>query len=229
MRNIEEKRQLFGYNLLLWRQKNNPDSIFPWRNTDDPYEILVTECLLKKTNRTQVANIWAQFVEHFPDVYSLKKSDKRSLKKIIKPLGMMNIRADMLKNLAQKIIENYNGEIPETKEELLKLPGVGSYVANAVLSFAFNKDVSMIDTNIMRVLHRVFSLNSEMARARSDKKIWEFAENLPPTGTGRNFNLAILDFAGMVCKSKNPKCKECIMNKMCDYNLGSRNDTYPRG
>jgi A/G-specific adenine glycosylase len=226
---METKRRQFGENLLLWRQENNPDSIFPWRNTEDPYEILVTECLLKKTTRTQVANMWPQFVEKFPDVYSLKKSDIRTLKKIIKPLGMVNIRTLMLKKLAQIIVENYNGKIPEKKEELMKLPGVGGYVANAVLCFAFNKDVSMIDTNVMRVLHRVFSLNSTKARPRTDKKLWEFVEKLPPSGTGRNFNLAILDFAGMVCKSKNPKCEACVMRNICDYYLGPRKDSIAKG
>jgi len=226
---IERKRQEFGKNLLKWRQKNNPDSIFPWRNTEDPYEILVTECLLKKTTRTQVAKMWPEFVEKFPDVYSLKNADVRVLKKIIKPLGMVNIRSAMLKKLAEKIIKNYNGKIPDEKEELLQLPGVGGYVANAVLCFAFKKDVSMIDTNIMRVLHRVFSLNSDKARPRMDKKLWEFVENLPPKGSGRDFNLAILDFAGEVCRPANPKCEKCIMNKMCDYYLGSRKDSYAKG
>lgn len=227
--NLRKKRQKFARLMLKWRKNNNPDSIFPWRNTEDPYEILVSECLLKKTTRTQVANMWPKFIKKFHDVYSLEKADLKEIKKLIKPLGMVNIRVPLLKKLAKTVIKNHGGNIPDTKDELLDLPGVGDYVANAVLCFAFRKDVSMIDTNIMRVLHRVFSLNSNKSRPRMDKKLWEFVETLPAKGTGRNFNLALLDFAGAVCRPTNPKCETCVMNKICDYYLGDRKDNYAKG
>jgi len=87
------------------------------------------------------------------------------------------------------------------------------------MCFAFKKDVSMVDTNILRVLQRVFSLKADSARPRTDKKIWEFAESLPLKGAGRDFNYAVLDFAATVCKTAKPECSSCVMNKICDYYL----------
>ena len=121
---------------------------------------------------------------------------------------------------AKEILTNHNGKVPNSKNDLLSLPGVGPYSANAVLCFAFNHDVSMVDTNILRVLQRVFSLKSNSPRPRQDKKIWEFAESLPPKGSGKEFNYGILDFAAKVCTSRNPKCNTCVLNGMCDYYKG---------
>ena len=114
-------------------------------------------------------------------------------------------------------MKRFNGKVPDNKKDLLSLPGVGPYTANAVLCFAFGHDVSMLDVNIIRVLKRVFSPDVKKSRERTDKSFWDFAESLPPKGKGKEFNYAILDFAGEVCTAKNPKCKSCPMKKICDF------------
>ena len=211
------KQNQFSKILLKWRKENNFDSLYPWRNSKSKYKILLSEVLLKKTTRMQVASEWESITKNFRNFNDLKKTEMRKLKKVLRPLGLENTRSKHLKKLSKKILGDFNGRVPETKEELLSLPGVGPYTANAVLCFAFQHDVSMLDVNITRVLKRVFSLGSKKSRDRTDKQMWEFAENLPPKGKGKEFNYAILDFAGEVCTVKNPKCDTCPMRKICDY------------
>ena len=202
---------------MKWRQKNNFDEMYPWRNSPSKYEILLSEVLLKKTTRKQVASEWKNILGSYKNFDDLKKADLRSLKKVLKPLGLVHTRSKNLKDLSKKILSDFDGKVPGTKKELMSLPGVGPYTANAVLCFAFQKDISMVDTNILRVLQRIFSLKTNSARPHLDKKIWEFAESLPPKGRGKDFNYGILDFAAQVCTAKNPKCRTCAMNKICDY------------
>jgi len=216
------KQRIFIKKILAWRKTSNFDYQYPWRSTKSTYKILISEILLKKTTREQVVKQWNIIIKNFPDFKDIINADLRKLKKILKPLGLENTRAKNLKLLSSEIVHNYNGKVPKTKEELLKLPGVGPYTANAVMCFAFKKDVSMVDTNILRVLQRVFSLKADGARPRTDKKIWEFAESLPLKGTGRDFNYAVLDFAATVCKATKPECSSCVMNKICDYYLNSK-------
>ncbi len=211
------KQNKFSEILLKWREKNNFDSLYPWRNSKSRYKILLSEVLLKKTTRKQVAKEWGNIVSNYNNFENIQKSELKKVKKILRPLGLENTRSKHLKDLSKKILTDFNGEVPGTKRELLSLPGVGPYTANAVLCFAFGHDVSMLDVNILRVLKRVFSLDTENSRDRTDKQLWEFAESLPPKGKGKAFNYAILDFAGEVCTARNPKCDKCPMSKICDY------------
>ena len=218
MKGIDKKKQThFSKILLSWRKSNNFDSLYPWRNSKSKYKILLSEVLLKKTTRKQVASEWESITKKFRNFNDLKKTEMRKLKKVLRPLGLEHTRSKNLKELSAKIIDEFHGRVPKTKEDLLSLPGVGPYTANAVLCFAFQHDVSMLDVNITRVLKRVFSLGSKKSRDRTDKQMWEFAENLPPKGKGKEFNYAILDFAGEVCTVRNPKCDTCPMRKICDY------------
>ena len=218
MKGYNRKKQTrFSKILLSWRKDSNFDSMYPWRNTKSRYKILLSEVLLKKTTRKQVSKEWRNIISLCKNFEELKKIDLRKLKKVLRPLGLEHTRSKNLKDLSAKIIDEFNGRVPKTKEELLSLPGVGPYTTNAVLCFAFQHDVSMLDVNITRVLKRVFSLSSKKSRDRTDKQMWEFAENLPPKGKGKEFNYAILDFAGDVCTARNPKCDTCPMRKICDY------------
>lgn len=213
----KKKEVLFSEILLKWRRDNNFDSAYPWRNVRNRYKILLSEVLLKKTTRVQVANEWKNIVSLCGNFDDMRKANLRKLKRVLKPLGLENTRSRDLKRLSEKIIFDFNGRVPKTKKELLSLPGVGPYTANAVLCFAFDHDVSMLDVNILRVFKRVFSLEKNRTRDRTDKHLWEFAEAIPPKGKGKEFNYAILDFAGEVCTARNPKCSSCPMRKICDY------------
>lgn len=212
-----KKKKQFSKILLDWRKSNNFDSPYPWRNSKSKYQIILSEVLLKKTTRMQVAREWKNIIAHYKNFEDLKKSDLRKLKKVLRPLGLEHTRSKSLKDLSEKILSDFNGKVPGTKKDLLSLPGVGPYTANAVLCFAFHHDVSMLDVNIIRVLKRFFSFDVKKSRERTDKSFWSFAESLPPEGKGKEFNYAILDFAAEVCTANNPKCDSCPMKKICDF------------
>ncbi|HDD44289.1 MAG TPA: A/G-specific adenine glycosylase [Candidatus Desulfofervidus auxilii] len=215
MSKIFEKKNQFVKLLLNWWTSNKRE--FPWRSTKDPYSILIAEMLLRKTTAKQVEKIYTQFLTKYPDPNSLADADKNELEELLKPLGMEYKRAELLKKFGLYIKENYDGKIPLELKKLLKLPGIGMYAANAVLSFVCSKDVPLLDTNFIRVINRVFGIKSQKSRARDDKKIWEFAQTLIPSNNSKNFNLAVLDFAALICKAKKPKCSECPVKNICFY------------
>lgn len=209
-----EKKEEFVKEILNWHQKNKRK--FNWRRARDPYKIIVAEIMLQKTDAKKVSEVYDRFIAKYPNVQALSEAPLDELRRKIILLGIHS-RAERLKNLAVEVIKNYGGEIPPDKKKLLELPGVGNYVANAVLCFAFNKDVPLIDANIIRVLDRVFSIKSSRPRPRTDKSLWCAAEEIIPKGAARRFNLALLDFAATVCTAKNPKHEECPVRSLCDY------------
>jgi len=127
------------------------------------------------------------------------------------------IRASALKKIADIIIHKHGGKIPRLREKLLELPHIGPYIANAVMCFAYDKDYALLDTNVVRVIIRVFSYESLKKRPRDDNKMWEFAYTIVPPGKARDFNLAMLDFAASICLPRNPECLNCPLANICDH------------
>jgi A/G-specific adenine glycosylase len=209
------KEDFFASKLLCWAQTHQ--EIFPWRLTSDPYKILISELLLRKTTRSQVCKIFNSFFREYPNLKSLASASEASIKRVIKPLGMEHKRATALKRVAQVLLENYRGEIPADRSELMELPNVGLYTANAVLIFAYNVSEPLLDTNIIRVVARVFSLVSKKKRLRDDPAMWKRIEEMMPMENAKGFFWAILDFAYSICLPKNPKCQTCFLLEMCNY------------
>lgn len=205
----------FVKHLLEWWEKNKRH--FPWRKTKDPYKILLAEVLLRKTTRDQVKGIFEEFVKKYRDVEKLASADVKELEGVIKPLGMQKKRAPLLIELAKTIIEKHGGKVPRDRDALIKLPGVGPYSANGVLCLAYGEQLPLVDTNVIRVMERVFKIKSEKARARTDPMVWSFVEKLIPDGKAREFNLAVLDFANSICVPKVPKCPVCPVRDICLY------------
>jgi len=204
----------FSKQLLEWHKHNTLS--FPWRNTREPYRVLLSEILLRKTTREQVRRVFPAFVAKYPTAESLSEANPDDIKSQIATLGMEHTRARLLREIAESIVAS-GGEIPLDKNKLLQLPGVGEYVANAVLCFSLGIDVPLVDTNAIRVMQRVFSIKSHKARPREDKAIWSFVASLIPAGKGRLFNVALLDFAAAVCAHREPRCTVCPVSSACDY------------
>jgi len=204
-----------GRLILRWWRKNKRD--FPWRHTKEPYAVLIAEMLLRKTTAVQVKEMYSSFIEKYPNPEALSKADKSHLEKLLLPLGMEHKRAELFIKIGKILVDRFNGLVPTDKEDLLELPGVGPYAANAVLSFSYNQNEPMVDTNFIRVIERVFGEKSSKARARNDIKIWEFAGSLIPDGRSRELNLGIIDFAAVLCKARNPKCIKCPIKQLCIY------------
>jgi A/G-specific adenine glycosylase len=200
--------------VLEWHKDNNRNYLF-WRKSKNPYHILIAEIMLQKTTALQVQSIIEDFLNRFPTPKDLAKASVEEIKELITPLGMEHKRAVRFKKLAKSIVEKFGGEIPDAKEELLSLPGVGQYIANSVLCTAFGKDEPLVDTNIVRVLERVFNIKSRKKRPRTDEMIWNFVKRITPPGKSRDLNLALLDFGALVCTARKPKCVLCPVSKIC--------------
>lgn len=204
----------FSRKLLEWHKSNTVS--FPWRKTHDPYRVLISEMFLRKTNREQVRPVFSKFIAKYPTIASLSEAKPDDIESLITPLGMEHERTQLLREIA-RIIMASGGNIPLNKNSLLQLPGVGNYVANAVLCFSSGRDVPLVDDDDDDDVQRVFSIRSHKARAREDKGIWKYVASLIPPGKARLFNMALLDFAAAVCTTRAPRCKVCPISTACDY------------
>lgn len=220
-RHHSKSKKIIGNLLLEWWENNK--RTFSWRRSCKPYNVLIAEMLLRKTTAKQVEEEYRGFIKKYPNPKLLSKAEESELSNHLRPLGMEYKRAKLFLKFGKAIMREFKGRVPSTKEELLKLPGVGLYSTNAVLSFSQNKDVPLVDTNFIRIIDRIFGFKSEKSRARNDKKIWEFATMLIPKGKSKEFNLAALDFAAVLCKSKNPKCDMCPLIKYCVFHKKIKN------
>lgn len=211
---MDSKDKNFVKLILDWFKNNKRD--FSWRTLQlTPFQVLVAELMLQKTNASQVENIFPRFIEIYPDPESIVITSENELAIFLQPLGLFNRRARDLKKTAE-IILNQGNVIPSEKKELLKLPGVGDYIANAILCFAFNKKMPIIDANVGRVMKRIFSFPVKSAPSR-DKKLAERMQDLIPDKFFKEFNYAILDMAALICVPRKPRCEECILITICDY------------
>jgi A/G-specific adenine glycosylase len=190
---------------------------WPWRETRDPYVVLITELLLQKTTAKQVAKIFSNFFSRFPDIETLAKASEADIEAIIGELGLRK-RVRFLKELAQHIVKEFGNRVPDTLEGLMKLKGVGLYTANAVRSFAYGMCVPVVDRNVARVLRRFFGLEGEKP-AYADRELWKFAEKIMPTAACREFNYGLIDLGAMICTSRAPQCRRCPLKPRCTHFL----------
>jgi A/G-specific adenine glycosylase len=178
--------------------------------------VIIAEKLLQQTAAKEVTvRAYRELVTRFPDFDALAEARLADLKAIILPLGF-SYRADELRSLARAVIHRHDGAIPSNLNQLLALPGVGDYIARAVLSFAFLADVPVVDTNVARFLYRLYGLEKKLpTNPARDRQLIEMATVLVPVGQSRNFNLAILDLCASICLPGIPLCERCILRKEC--------------
>src|SRR5215475_4690568 len=182
--------------LLSWYANAKRD--LPWRNTDDPYAILVSEVMLQQTQVDRVLPKYAQFLAVFPTLADLANASTADVITVWAPLGY-NRRAVSLQSIARQVLAEYGGRIPDTIEELLKLKGVGRYTAGAIACFAYKKQVATVDTNIRRVLHRIF-LGLEYPKPKiSEAEMLALAEQILPENEAYNWNQALMDLGATIC------------------------------
>ncbi|SHF93816.1 HhH-GPD superfamily base excision DNA repair protein, partial [Caldanaerobius fijiensis DSM 17918] len=156
-------------------------------------------------------------LNRYPTPYELSSADLAELSSILKPLGLA-YRAQRLKTLALIIVQEYNGVVPNKLDKLLSLPGIGNYVARAVMCFAFGEKYLPWDTNMVRISERVFGLKSSKTRPRDDVELADYVGTLLLTdGTIKETIWSLLDFAAQICTARKPKCRNCFGNKLCYY------------
>ncbi|SDF75774.1 HhH-GPD family protein [Halorientalis regularis] len=184
--------------LIEWYEGDHRD--YPWRRTEDPYEILVSEVMSQQTQLDRVVDAWEAFIDRWPTVADLAAADRADVVGFwtSHSLGYNN-RAKYLHEAAEQVLTEYDGEFPRDPDELSELMGVGPYTANAVASFAFNNGDAVVDTNVKRVLHRAFDVDDD------DDEFERAARELMPEGQSRVWNNAIMELGGVACE-KTPSC-----------------------
>ncbi|MBL7083864.1 MAG: DNA glycosylase [Candidatus Aminicenantes bacterium] len=205
--------RLFRNKLIHWFNRNK--RTYPWRETRDPFKVLIAEMMLRRTKADQVKSVYEKLFSEYPDLESLASAENKKLENILYPLGL-KWRTPAFGLVAKDVREKYQCKVPETREELSELPGVGEYVAGAVLSVAYGKKEWIVDSNIVRLFRRYFGIKTSK-EGRRDKHVIEMAKIYALGRNPRKFNLAILDFTALVCTPKNPKCDKCTLKRNCHY------------
>lgn len=200
----------FQKTLLKWYGEFGRD--LPWRRTANPYRILVSEMMLQQTQVDRVIPKFHEFLEKYPTLQDLAQASPEEVRKTWYPLGY-NIRPYRLHSIACDTVERYGGTLPSSSAELLSMKGIGRYTAGAIQSFAFNRDAPILDTNVMRVLFRVFLAEGDPKKHKTH--LWNLSEKLIPRGRGYDFNQALMDFGAMVCTARKPSCLICPLRNMC--------------
>lgn len=207
----------FKRRLLHWfRHHARP---LPWRGTRDPYAVLVSEFMLQQTQVSRVLDFYPRFLDRFPTLERLARARPRAVREAWEGLGYYR-RAANLHALAHTVVTDHGGAIPQHPDDLRRLPGVGRYTAGAVAAFAFERRVAAVDTNVRRVLGRVFRRGG---RDR-EKRLWKLAERLLPRSrrAAWEFNQALMDLGATICVARQPKCPTCPVRVACLTGNGKR-------
>lgn len=213
-----ETQKIFVNCLLKWFTENGRD--FIWRQKSDPYQILIAEIMLQRTKASQVEPVYEDFLKKFPTPQKLNDASEKEIGEYFGRLGLL-WRTQLVKRLARELIGRFKGKVPEKRRMLLSLPAVGEYIADAILCFAYDKDIAVVDANVCRIIGRIFGIKAR-GEARRDRRFREMVQKMLPQGEAKNFNWGMIDFAALVCTPSNPKCNECPMSKICLHHIKLR-------
>ncbi len=209
---------------MNWYQAQKRE--LPWRKSKNPYRIWVSEIMLQQTQVKTVIPYFQRWIKSFPSIRKLAEAPIEDVLKHWEGLGYYS-RARNLHKGAQLVVEQYNGKVPDTREDILEIPGIGLYTAGAILSIAFEKRAPVLDGNVKRVLSRLFCLNENGSTSRSEKKLWDLAETILPEEQIGDFNQALMELGATVCLPQNPMCLLCPLQSHCRANLEKRQQEFP--
>lgn len=210
--------------LLRWFQANARD--LPWRKNRTPYAVWVSEIMLQQTQVATVIDYFNRFMKRFPTVETLARAKQDSVLKLWEGLGYYS-RGRNLHKAAQTIVADYGGQLPDTVDELQKIPGIGRYTAGAIASIAFHKPAPILDGNVIRVLSRVFRVKGNPKETAIKNQLWELADRLVHTEHPGDFNEAMMELGAMVCTPSNPQCIACPLNTECQAYRHGEQESLP--
>jgi A/G-specific adenine glycosylase len=205
-------RRSFRRTLLAWYDANGRS--LPWRETSDPYHILVSEIMLQQTQVDRVLPKYHEWLEKYPSFESLAAAPEADVTAAWYPLGY-NIRPRRLQAIAREAVASYGGRLPADESTLLSFKGIGAYTAGAIRSFAFRERAAILDTNVARVLFRVFIGRGTPKAHATTKHLWAISASVLPRTRAFDFNQALMDFGAMLCTARKPKCLICPMAARC--------------
>lgn len=210
---------------LRWFCKNG--RVFPWRNTRDPYSVLVAEVCLQKTNADKVALVFEKIIERYPSVLALAETNAENLGEYFAQLGLFK-RGEFLVNIARTIMREHGGIVPRDRESLVRIKGIGDYTANSVLCLAYGDRLPLLDRSTQRVLARVFNKRIKKP-AWADKEMRQFMQAVLPNDGAREFNLALIDIAAKYCRPTKPQSEQCPFANFCLNAIMKGGATMARG
>jgi A/G-specific adenine glycosylase len=220
------RRRWFRTRLLAWYRANG--RALPWRETSDPYHILVSEVMLQQTQVDRVLPKYHEWLSKYPSLSALAAAPEDDVTATWRPLGY-NIRPRRLQWIARESVARFDGALPDDEATLLSFKGLGRYTVGAIRSFAFRQRAAILDTNVARVLFRVFIGRGDPKAHATVRRLWTISEALVPHRHVFDFNQALMDFGATVCTARKPLCEACPMRRGCvSYPWAAATITKPR-
>ena len=209
---------------MAWYEQGKRD--MPWRRTDDPYRIWLSEVMLQQTRVDQAQPYYERFTAAFPTVEALAAADLDAVLRLWEGLGYYS-RARNLHKAARLVIDQFEGRFPDTYDAIRTLPGVGAYTAAAVLSIAFGRPHAVLDGNVIRVLTRAFAIADEISGSRTRKQLQTLADTLLDSSKPGDFNQAMMELGATVCLPKKPLCRVCPLQAQCEAQKRGEVEKFP--
>ena len=209
---VPASRRRFRRALLAWYRVHGRD--LPWRRTSDPYHILVSEMMLQQTQVDRVVPKYHEWLDKYPSLGALAAAPEQEVAEAWRPLGY-NIRPRRLHAIARESVARYGGSLPSDEATLLSFKGIGAYTSGAIRSFAFGQRAAIVDTNVARVLFRVFVARGDATTHAMRGHLWDVSGVLVPRKHVFDFNQALMDLGATVCVARKPKCPACPLTGMC--------------
>jgi len=214
----------FSEKIIDWYKQNKRN--LPWRETDDPYKIWISEIILQQTRVAQGIDYYLRFIQAFPDIRSLAEAETDEVMKLWQGLGYYT-RARHLHEAAHQLIRHYHGKLPGSYDELITIKGIGEYSAAAIASMAFHEPVPLVDGNVFRVIARLFLIGLQKGTVAAKKAVDEIAgEIMNPERPGLH-NQAMMEFGAIQCIPKHPDCPVCIFRSTCKAYRNGKVEEYP--
>jgi A/G-specific adenine glycosylase len=198
--------------ILSWYARHRRD--LPWRNTRNPYFVWVSEVMLQQTQVETVIPYYHRFLKQFPNIEALAEASLQEVLKAWENMGYY-ARAHHLHAAAREVVNRMGGEIPKTWDELIRLPGIGTYTASAILSFAFDKRFPTVDGNARRVLCRLYAIQEPVDQSSTQREIHDLAAKIIPSEDPASFNHGIMELGATICKPRSPLCNTCPVGDFC--------------
>ena len=220
----DREQSAFRQDLLAWYEDNK--RAMPWRETNDPYKIWVSEVMLQQTRVDTVREYYPRFLEAFPTVEALASADRDEVLKYWEGLGFY-ARARHLHEAATRVVREHGGTVPDTLDAIQDLKGVGPYTAAAVLSIAYREPHAVLDGNVTRVLSRVFAVEEDATSTSTQRALRRVAGALLAPEAPGEFNQALMELGALVCTPSTPLCDRCPLQDICRAHEAGTEEDYP--
>ncbi|MGV8962898.1 MAG: A/G-specific adenine glycosylase [Candidatus Saccharimonadaceae bacterium] len=222
---LENYKQLEISQLLVrWFMQNQRN--MPWRETNDPYKIWVSEIILQQTRVSQGLNYYLEFIDKFPTVKTLSEASESEVLKAWQGLGYYT-RARNMHATSKVVVEIFDGKLPDNYKEIISLKGIGEYTAAAILSIAFNKPYAVVDGNVFRVLSRLFAIDSPIDSSLGQKQFAQLAQNVLDISNPGLHNQAMMEFGALHCTPSQPLCESCPLKHLCIAKMLNKQTDFP--